>query len=214
MIATQHKTIIWDWNGTLLDDVDTSIAATQSLLKQRGLPLLTKTHYREVFGFPVRNYYASIGFDFNKEPFEIPANQYMDNYRDLSRTARLNTEALATINKIKEAGCSQYILSAMESGLLRQMTEERGIGALLDGTFGIENDYADSKTHIGKNMVLKLNLDPRFCLMVGDTLHDAEVAAECGFDCVLFSGGHFSRKRLKSIQVPIIDSLKEVLNYI
>ena len=214
MTTIRHNTVIWDWNGTLLDDVDISIAATQALLAERGLPLLTKERYKEVFGFPVRNYYATIGFDFDKEPFEIPANQYMDNYRAMSPDAKLNSEAISTMLKIKELGCRQYILSAMENSLLSKMTSDTGILPYLDGTFGIENDYADSKSHIGKRMVMHLNLDPRYCLMVGDTLHDAEVAKECGFDCLLFSGGHFSRKRLETLQVPVIDSLKEVLEYL
>lgn len=214
MTTLRYNTVIWDWNGTLLDDVDISIAATQALLAERGLPLLTKERYKEVFGFPVRNYYATIGFDFDKEPFEIPANQYMDNYRAMSPDVKLNSEAISTMLKIRELDCRQYILSAMENSLLSKMTSDTGILPYLDGTFGIENDYADSKSHIGKRMVMHLNLDPRYCLMVGDTLHDAEVAKECGFDCVLFAGGHYSRKRLETLQVPVIDSLKEVVEYL
>ena len=214
MTTLRYNTVIWDWNGTLLDDVYISIAATQALLAERGLPLRTKERYKEVFGFPVRNYYAAIGFDFDKEPFEIPANKYMDNYRAMAPEAKLTSEAISTILKIKDLGCRQYILSAMENSLLSKMTSDTGILPYLDGTFGIENDYADSKSHIGKRMVMHLNLDPRYCLMVGDTLHDAEVAKECGFDCILFAGGHFSRKRLEALQVPVIDSLKEVLEYI
>ena len=214
MTMLRHNTVIWDWNGTLLDDVDISIAATQSLLAERGLPLLTKERYKEVFGFPVRNYYSAIGFDFNKEPFETPANQYMDNYRALSPNAKLNREAISTILKIKELGCSQYILSAMEHSLLSKMTEEAGLHPYLNGIFGIENDYADSKSHIGKRMVMHLNLDPHYCLMVGDTLHDAEVAKECGFDCVLFAGGHFSKERLETLQIPVIEKLSEIFEYV
>ena len=214
MTTIRHNTVIWDWNGTLLDDVDISIAATQALLAERGLPLLTKERYKEVFGFPVRNYYATIGFDFDKEPFEIPANQYMDNYRAMSPDAKLNSEAISTMLKLKELGCRQYILSAMENSLLGKMTKDTGILPYLDGTFGIENDYADSKSHIGKRMVMHLNLDPRYCLMVGDTLHDAEVAKECGFDCVLFAGGHFSKSRLVTLQVPVIDRLSEIFEFV
>lgn len=214
MTTLRHNTVIWDWNGTLLDDVDISIAATQPLLAERGLPLLTKERYKAVFGFPVRNYYSTIGFNFDKEPFEIPANQYMDNYRALSPDAKLNSEAISTILKLKELGCRQYILSAMENSLLNKMTENTGILPYLDGTFGIENDYADSKSHIGKRMVMHLNLDPRYCLMVGDTLHDAEVAKECGFDCVLFAGGHFSKERLETLQVPVIERLNEIFEYV
>ena len=67
--ALQHhyRTIIWDWNGTLLDDVDISIAATNMLLEERGLPLLDKKRYQEVFDFPVKDYYARIGFGLKRK---------------------------------------------------------------------------------------------------------------------------------------------------
>ena len=70
--------IIWDWNGTLLNDVDICVKSMNHLLEKRNLPLLDINRYKTVFGFPVKDYYAKIGFDFTKENFEIPANEYMD----------------------------------------------------------------------------------------------------------------------------------------
>ncbi len=70
--------IIWDWNGTLLNDVDICIKSMNHLLEKRNLTLLDINRDKAVFGFPVKDYYAKIGFDFTKENFEIPANEYMD----------------------------------------------------------------------------------------------------------------------------------------
>ncbi|MGP1446851.1 MAG: HAD family hydrolase [Candidatus Limimorpha sp.] len=211
--ALQHhyRTIIWDWNGTLLDDVDISIAATNMLLEERGLPLLDKKRYQEVFDFPVKDYYARIGFDFSKYPFEIPGKQFMANYKALSAQARLNGEALSTLMQIRGLGCQQLMLSAMEDSLLKKMIADYGLTPYLDHVFGIADDFANTKVYLGKRMVMQMNIDPRYTLMVGDTLHDAEVATECGFDCVLFSGGHFLRKRLESSGRRVIDSLDELI---
>jgi len=72
--------ILWDWNGTLLNDQTICIDAMNRLLVKRGLPLLTEEKYRRVFTFPVKTYYAQLGFDFAKEPFEIPALEFMEQY--------------------------------------------------------------------------------------------------------------------------------------
>lgn len=210
-IHYRYNTVVWDWNGTLLNDVDISIAATNLLLQERGLPLLTKERYQEVFGFPVKNYYARIGFDFSKYPFEVPARQFMKNYKALSGEARLYDDAIATLDCIRQMGCQQLILSAMEDSLLKKMTADYGLLPYLDHVFGIADDFANTKIHLGKRMVMKLNIDPRYTLMVGDTLHDAEVATACGFDCVLFSGGHFMKQRLEASGRKVIDSLSELV---
>ena len=75
--AKTYGHIIWDWNGTLLDDVDIVIGAMNTLLKRRNLPLLGKEKYKKIFTFPVKEYYAQLGFDFSIEPFEKLAVEYM-----------------------------------------------------------------------------------------------------------------------------------------
>ena len=60
----KYTNIIWDWNGTLLNDTELSIKCINTLLKRRSLPLLSAEQYREVFGFPIREYYQRIGLDF------------------------------------------------------------------------------------------------------------------------------------------------------
>ena len=50
--------------------------------------------------------------------------------------------------------------------------------------------------------------------MIGDTLHDAEVAEQCGFDCILFSGGHVAKQRLETTGFKIIDQHKTLTSII
>ena len=57
----KHKQIIWDFNGTLLDDVRETLDATNALLARYGKPMLADADaYRRVFGFPVIDYYEKI----------------------------------------------------------------------------------------------------------------------------------------------------------
>ena len=63
--------IIWDWNGTLFDDANLCRDIINRMLHARGRATLDAQRYEEAFGFPVRDYYARIGFDFSEEPFEL-----------------------------------------------------------------------------------------------------------------------------------------------
>ena len=68
----KYEHIIWDFNGTLLDDVWTGIVSVNKLLEDRGLPKIASVEdYRRVFRFPIIEYYRSLGFDFDKEPYEV-----------------------------------------------------------------------------------------------------------------------------------------------
>lgn len=208
-----YKTIIWDWNGTLLNDIDLSLKSVNILLKERNLPILSIERYREIFGFPVINYYMAAGFDFEKEPFEIPARQYVKLYGTEENDLNLFPEAIDILNHFKENGFQQIVLSAMKDDKLKKMIDNAGISHFFDGIFGIKDNYAREKVSLGKQVVEKLNLTPSECVMIGDTLHDAEVAEQCGFNCILFSGGHVSKQRLKSKNAKMIDNLKELKSF-
>ena len=57
----KYKHIIWDWNGTLVDDTWLCVEIINKLLKKRNLKLVTIDDYKEKFMFPVREYYIELG---------------------------------------------------------------------------------------------------------------------------------------------------------
>jgi phosphoglycolate phosphatase len=85
------NTILWDWNGTLLDDAGFALKGINILLKNRGIPMLDIVRYREIFTFPVRDYYKAAGFEFEHEPFEMPAEEFIVQYKRLLPLAGLFT---------------------------------------------------------------------------------------------------------------------------
>lgn len=205
-----YKTIIWDWNGTLLNDLELSIDSVNILLEERHLPILTIERYKEIFGFPVVNYYKAAGFDFEKEPFEVPARQYVKLYGNRADSLKLFPDVIETLSFFKENGYQQIVLSAMKDDNLKKMINYANISHFFDGIFGINDNYAREKVSLGKQVVDKLGLNPSECVMIGDTLHDAEVAEQCGFNCILFSGGHVARHRLEQKGFTIVDELNHL----
>ncbi len=204
------KHIIWDWNGTLLNDVSLCLECINILLKDRSLPQLTLSSYHKIFGFPVRNYYEQAGFDFNKEPFEVPARQFIDLYNARRKECSLNVGALKALMHFHKNGIKQYILSASESWVLNEMMEYHSLNPYLDSVYGLDNHYADGKTGLGKQMIVEMSIDPESTILIGDTCHDKEVAFHLGISVILFSGGHYSQSRLSSCSTTITDSLSNL----
>lgn len=206
--------IIWDWNGTLLDDVDICVKAMNKLLDARGLPALSKDIYRDVFRFPVQDYYQEIGFNFEQEAFEIPALEFMQHYQDLVHEAGLYSGVHETIELLKTKGIRQFVLSAMEQQLLNQLLEQHEISSFFDHIQGIENHFANGKMMAAHKLIAVIGNSMPKPILVGDTLHDAEVGAVCGFETVLFSGGHFSTERLKQAGLSLFENHKDLQEFL
>ncbi|HEX2947879.1 MAG TPA: HAD family hydrolase [Clostridia bacterium] len=209
-----YKCIIWDWNGTLLDDMGVCINVMNGVLRHRGLPELSEARYREIFGFPIRDYYERLGFDFTAEPFEQISFEYIGNYREESLCASLREGCIPVLNRISDMGIRQVILSASQKEDLIRQAGHFGVLGYFDELLGLDNCHAASKIELGRDWLETSGICPKEALLIGDTRHDFETASELGCDCVLLSCGHQSGERLSSLGVPLIDSLAEVIKYL
>lgn len=203
--------IIWDWNGTLLNDVSVCVGAINLLLSDRKRPLIDETTYLQIFTFPVKDYYQKAGFNFEEEPFEIPAMQFMDIYREQLVNASLHSDSIFVLKQLQSLGFKQAVLSAMEQKLLNELLNRYKIDSYFEKTFGIDNHYGAGKIDRGKELIRSMNLNPKKCLLIGDTLHDAEVANALGCQCILFDGGHQSRERLVTSGHKVFSKLSELI---
>jgi len=80
MQISNKTTIIWDWNGTLLNDAELCVECMNKVLSKRNMQQIDVNDYRKLFTFPVVDYYNAIGFDFSKEDFEVPAMEFINQY--------------------------------------------------------------------------------------------------------------------------------------
>jgi phosphoglycolate phosphatase len=206
-------TIIWDWNGTLLADVPLCIDTMNSLLSERGLPLLNLTKYHNVFDFPVINYYQKLGFDFETDPFEVIGLEFMKRYLVRLEEAGLVHGAAECLEYFKGMGYRQAILSAMEETTLQKTLTEKGILSYFTEVAGIGDHYGGSKLESGKRLLKKLNIDTNRTWLIGDTLHDAEVAEQLGCRLVLIAHGHHSADRLSSSGATVVKDFSALKSF-
>jgi phosphoglycolate phosphatase len=202
--------IIWDWNGTLLNDTVMAVQAMNQMLERRGLPILSVDRYKSVFTFPVKDYYQKIGFDFQEEPFEVPALEFIGLYNSRVKDCSLHCDTLKVLAHFQSVGVKQYILSAMEQAVLNDCLKHYQIEGFFEHVSGLDNFYAASKMVNGHRLIAELKLDPRELVFIGDTVHDFEVATELGCPCILIAGGHQSKAVLRATGVLVIDSIQQL----
>ena len=209
----KYTHLFWDFNGTILADMQAGMDSTNQMLSERGLPQIEDLDaYREIFDFPIKEYYRGLGFDFEREPYEVLAPIWVALYDEKSKASPLVSGVEETLAKVAEIGLSQVVFSATERKMLLRQLEELGVTEYFGEVIGLDNIHAESKLCLAKKW---REMHPEAVILyVGDTVHDAESAKILGADCLLFAGGHQSRKRLERCGCPIIERIDELVRYL
>lgn len=205
--------VVWDWNGTLLDDAEVCHSIINTMLERRGRPSLSLEEYRMVQDFPVVRYYEKI-FDLEQEPFPDLAEEYMALYNRLWVFCKLATGVPMVLSALKAAGVEQSMLTASrEDNLLRQL-EYFGLTEAFAPISSLRDHFAGGKAHLGQEHLQKLGLPSKQVVMVGDTVHDAEVAGVMGCRCVLVATGHHAKSRLEATGHPVLSHPGQLFSWI
>ena len=210
----KYTHVLWDFNGTLLDDVEASIESANALLERHGLPRIDSIEeYRRLFGFPIIDYYRRLGFDFERDSYADLAVEWVAYYLKYSALSTLYSDVPVCLERVHMLGLSQLVLSATERGMLERQILDLGIRSQFDGLLGMENIHAYSKEEIALGWRAQ-NPDARI-LLIGDTDHDADVARAIGADCILLSCGHQSAQRLCACRpLAVAGSITEALDFV
>lgn len=206
-----YQHVIWDWNGTLLDDAHLCVDIMNGMLRKRGMPETDSSRYRQIFDFPVRDYYGKLGFDFAGETFESLAAEFCSEYDSRMQECLLHSDGMKMLDALHEVGVAQSLLSSTEQCALTDALRHFSVDRYFSEVVGQADRYATGKIAAGHLMIQRLDIDPGGTVLIGDTLHDHEVATALGIDCVLVCNGHHSRERLEGVHDWVIDSLAELV---
>jgi len=202
---------MWDWNGTLLDDSWMAVMVINKTLSKRNMPTIDQERYQQIFGFPVKDYYRRLGFDFIEESFEVVGTEFIEGYEAHKFDVDLHEDVRQVLSNLTEQGVKHSILSAYKQNTLDELVDHFGMTDTFVGIVGLDNHYAHSKVDNAVNWMSELGLPPRDVLFVGDTAHDHEVAEAIGVDCVLIPGGHQTQEALEATGAKVVGGIQDIL---
>lgn len=210
----KYSQVIWDWNGTIVNDAHLCVDIVNTQLINFDLNEVTLDYYINNFRFPVRSYYKKIGLPTDSLNYNKIATRFIEEYRIKYKFCDVHVGAVDCFNKLNILGINQSVLSAtMESDLYSFISFYK-LNHQFTHLSGVSNTFASGKSNISTEHLNKLNSNKSEVLLVGDTLHDAEVALKLDIDCLLFSGGHNSRELLSESTFHIVDSFNQIYHYI
>lgn len=189
MKKCKYKLIVWDWNGTLFEDVDISLKTVNYILEKRGMPPINMEQYYSYVETPITKFYEHL-FDMSKVSFEEIGKDYYYAYHIYCDTLTVSDGLKALLKKLSDAGCVQKLVSGYEHAYLCSMTERCGVKGYFSDINGAENRKAESKLDRIKDVIAESGFAPEECVIIGDTEHEYEIAAALGAQCILVSWGH------------------------
>lgn len=199
--------LIWDWNGTLLDDFHLSHRVICSLLNEYGLPAMNPQIHREAFQFPIQEFYRLLGFDFEtNHSYHEVSQKYMNAFRAGVLNCQLFADVGSFLKTTQASGISHSILSAAPQADLHHQVRYYEIDHHFDHVYGLDNELGVSKIERGKQLLQESQIEPSKTLLIGDTDHDLEVGKALGVHVLLVAEGHQSFEKLSNAHPHVLKS--------
>lgn len=196
--------MIWDWNGTLLSDIDYAVSVVNRMLVEERLNPTTVDEYKRIFRFPVIDYYRDLGFDISPAKFHELCEKFNKYFYEGLHTCDLWPGARETLAAIKAQGKIQSVLSASEQQALLESVKKFGVHMHFDHVIGIHDKKAASKVERGRELFEKAGVPREQTILIGDTDHDLEVAEALGIEMILVEHGHQCPTRLRDIHHTVL----------
>lgn len=201
--------IIWDWNGTLLDDVDLSLLCVNNILNKRNIPLIDIQQYRDFVDTPIIRFYEHL-FDFSKITFDVIADEFYDFYKKNFFMAALSPHAVDILSHFRDSGCSQIILSSANTADIKNYINRFGISEYFTDILGADDFQVGDKIKRAQKYFTEKGYGNM--LLIGDTTHDSDAAAILGAECVLYANGHQHQAKLASTGLKVIENLADLID--
>lgn len=213
--VSKYEYILWDWNGTLLDDVSANLTVINGLLLQRGLQPVTRERYRKIFKFPIIDFYRDVGFSVVGEDYEKLVLDYQLAYSAQKDYINLMANAERVLQTVQQASIKQLILSASSYDAIMDQMTTFDVSRYFNSIISLSNGYAYGKVGIAKQWLAETGVDPNRILIVGDTLHDYEVSMQLACDCLLISKGHQDLQSVsRAFRCSCVPDIIDVIEYV
>lgn len=207
--------LVWDWNGTLFDDLDLVVKSVNAGLASVGGPVIDADLYRTHYTRPVKLFYDRLfGRELSTEEWLTLDSAFHTAYVEELGSAYLTHDAHLALEKVAAGGHTQSLLSMFPHEYLLPLVERLGIGHYFDRIDGLSGDGSSpgdlKATYLARHLEVLTRGDPPGTVAVlGDTPDDAVAARAVGAEVVLYDGGSHHRADLELAGVPIVSTLLE-----
>ncbi len=202
-----YSLLVWDFNGTLLNDVGAALASVNDMLCRRNKKTIDLELYRQYIDVPIRRFYEQV-LDLEQEDYQEVLAEFQVGYELHLKECGLTDFVKEALDTAKNKGIPQVVLSSSEQTQLMRLLADYGIEEYFSAVLGSDDFFAGSKVERAKLYIEKNKIESASALVIGDLTHDFEVAQAIGSQCLLLTSGHHDRGRLEKTGSRVEDTLE------
>lgn len=184
---------IFDWSGTLVDDLPPVLEATNAVMAYCGRPALTREEFLRTFELPFQRFYERIlpGVDLQEmEPVFHAA------FKQAKAPATPLPFARDFLAECQRRGARSFVLSAAHPDHVQSQAEAFGFAPFFEKIYAGVRD----KTAVIRHILEEHQLDPASTAMIGDMTHDVETAHHGGIHAIAVLTGYQDEARLSAVR--------------
>lgn len=202
----KYKYIIWDWNGTIMDDVHVALDAVNVMLGQWGRSHISLEEYRRAMDTPILRFYEQF-FDMEETSFDWIAREFHGYYKEHFDEIPLHQGVEDKLKYFQKNNICQIVLSSSSQKIIQEYAEAYGIQSYFQDILGADDLLAASKVERAIKYFEEKKIPLEQAVLIGDAVHDYEVAKELGIDCILLACGHQDSESLEACGCRVYDNL-------
>lgn len=209
--------VVWDWNGTLLEDLPLVVESVNAALGEHGLDPIAIADYTANYTRPVRRFYeVLLGREVDDDEWQRIDTVFHDTYAEaVAERTDLMPGAREALMTIDDSHASQSLLSMYPHHLLLPLVDHFDLDRHFEAVHGLVGEGGGRKLpHLERHLDEMVHLhggDPTRALVIGDAIDDAVAAQHLGARVVLLASGSHPRSGLEATGAPVVESLEEAL---
>lgn len=189
-MAAVIRNVIFDWSGTLVDDLPAVLEATNHVLRRAGRPAMSAAEFRREFRLPFTGFYE-------RHAAHVPMAQleawFHARFREVQDTVTELPHARAFLEFCRARGLRTLLLSSVHPEHFAVQTRGNGFDAYLDHPYlGVWDKRAKIREILAAH-----GLDPAATVFIGDMEHDIETAHHGGIRSVGVLTGYNGADQLR-----------------
>ena len=205
--------VIWDWNGTLIDDARVGCEAVNDMMDELCRPRIEMSDYYHYMRDGMEHYYDYLFYP-DEAPFDKLVVMFSKYYDIRIKNAALHDGAKEVLSALSDMGIVQAIVSSSHKDKVRRDAAAFGIDRYFDEILGADDLLIGSKTERAGQYLERKGIAPERTLVVGDMTHDKDTAVGIGADYVVIPNGHQTKELLISKSIKTVSDIKDIAEYV
>ena len=203
------RNLIFDWSGTLVDDLGPVIEATNTVLANYQIAALDREGFRRAFRLPYPEFYAEI---LPGIPLEELEAQFRPAFDAAVTPVTILPHAREKLEWCSSLGIRTFVLTSMDTSAFERQMDEFGLRDHFEATYSSVLD----KREVIHQILITHNLNPTETAFVGDMTHDVETARHGGISSIAVLTGYNHAEILAAVRpditVPDLGVLRNLLD--